>query len=86
MNNDFTDLLAIADQALERLTKSLRAKFGDSLTKEQVVWAQSVVLRQGFRVRDPDFPRAMSQAIRNAIASNVDAKTLLDEPPSTSAR
>jgi len=76
MNDDFTGLLAIVDQRFERLTKRLSAKFGGNVTKERVIWAHSRVLRQGRDVEDPDFSGALTQAVLDAVASNVEAKAL----------
>lgn len=67
------------DKILDSIAKDLSAELGTPVTKEHVAWAYSTVLRQGHAEDEPSFAEMVTQAVRDAIALNLDIKALLWE-------
>jgi len=72
-------LSALLNEQFDLLAKDFSAELGLEITKTQVIWAHSRVLRQGRDVDDPDFNEALTQAVLDAVALKVDVKSLWEE-------
>lgn len=67
------------NKILDSIAIDLSAELGTPVTKEHVAWAYSTVLRQGHSEDEPGFSEMVTQAVRDAIALNLDIKALLWE-------
>ena len=67
------------NEIFDSIAKDLSAELGTPVTKEHVAWAYSTVLRQGHAEDEPSFSEMVNQAVRDAIALNLDIKALLWE-------
>ena len=76
---DMTALLfSKMNEIFDSNAKDLSAELRTPVTKEHVAWAYSTVLRQGHAEDEPGFSEMVTQAVRDAIALNLD---LTSSPP-----
>ena len=67
------------NKILDSIAQDLSTELGTPVSKAHVAWAYSTVLRQGHAEDELGFSEMVTQAVRDAIALNLDVKAILRE-------